>query len=125
MRDLSEPLDTDAAVSYIARYGKRTLPLFSEEKKSGDAQLVIIIEGVTQENAGPLTERLQTSEQSAGFVIADPPSATANSHLMDLFHKMGVAPSSQDCDLESAVNPFDSSCWAKTSTVLRYDLKKV
>lgn len=125
LRDLPESVDTDAAVSYIARYGKKPLPLFSQDEKTDTSQLVVILEGATPENVGPLVDKLDKSNNAAGFVIPNPPSAVANGHLMDLFESFGAVPSPQRCDLESAINPFDSNCWSALAAVLRFDLKKV
>ncbi|KAK4220306.1 hypothetical protein QBC37DRAFT_477328 [Rhypophila decipiens] len=124
LRDLPESVDTDAAVSYIARYGKRPLPIFSSNEKTGSSQLVVIIEGATQENVGSLVKTIEESDQAVSFVVSNPPSAVANGHLMDLFDSMGAVPSPRKCDLESAINPFDSNCWTTMAAVLRYDLKK-
>ncbi|KAK3328790.1 hypothetical protein B0H66DRAFT_1316 [Apodospora peruviana] len=124
LRDLPDSIDTEAAVSYIARYGKSPLPLFlSAEQTHSSSQLLVILEGATPENVQPLKEKLADSDQVASFAISEPPSSTANDHLVTLFRNMGLATPSQ-CDIASAINPFDSSCWAGLSSVVKYDLQK-
>ncbi|KAK3392694.1 hypothetical protein B0H63DRAFT_424442 [Podospora didyma] len=120
LRDIPNTIDTDTAVDFIATYGKYTAPLFSQPETTDTAQLVIILEGTTAPQRDQLKEVLPKYPR---FAINDPPSATANNRLMTLFGNLGIAPSSQ-CDLASAINPFDTSCWRGPSSAVKYDLHK-
>lgn len=82
---------------------------------------MVLVEGATAEHSGQLKAKLA---QHAAFTISDPPSATANDHLMALFRNMGVA-SQQQCDFSATINPFESDCWTGRSSVVRYDLRTV
>lgn len=119
MNDLPEAISQDDALSSIARYGKVPLPLFEDASVSEDitpSQLVIMLEGITEENAKSLRKDLQAPT----FVIPDAPSAKANKHLVDV-DLMGV---SGACDIAAAVNPYDK-CWKGLSLVVKYDAAKV
>jgi hypothetical protein len=43
---------------------------------------------------------------------------------MALFRDLGVA-SSQQCDLASVINPFETDCWTGPSSAVKYDLRRV
>ncbi|KAH6853113.1 hypothetical protein B0I37DRAFT_332914 [Chaetomium sp. MPI-CAGE-AT-0009] len=119
LRDIPSSIDTEAAVDHLARFGKSPTPLFTHVDKAAPSQLVVIIEGAAAEQSNRLREKLG---QNAAFTISDPPSATANNHLMALFRNMGVA-SSHQCDISAMVNPFDTDCWTGSSSVVKYDLR--
>ncbi|KAK3948982.1 hypothetical protein QBC32DRAFT_45143 [Pseudoneurospora amorphoporcata] len=123
LRDIPSSVDTEAAISFIAKYGKSPAPLFSQTETSDPSQLVVILEGITAENAGPLKESLAKSSQHAAFAISDPPSKVANDRLMTLFQNLGIAVPEQ-CDLASAINPVNGDCWTGSSSVVKYDVKK-
>ncbi|KAK0624563.1 hypothetical protein B0T17DRAFT_590455 [Bombardia bombarda] len=123
LRDIPSTIDTETAVSYLARFAKTTPPLFSNRETTDPSQLVVILEGVTAENALWLTETLAKSSHQAAFAISDPPSAVANTRLLKHFQNRDIASQSQ-CDLSSAINPFDTKCWTGLSSVVKYDIKK-
>lgn len=85
---------------------------------------MVILEGITAENVQPLKESLAKSSQHAAFAISDPPSKVANDRLMSLFQNLGIAAPEQ-CDLASAINPVNGDCWTGSSSVVKYDVKKV
>ncbi|KAK3299747.1 uncharacterized protein B0H64DRAFT_379059 [Chaetomium fimeti] len=119
LRDIPSSIDTEVAVDQLARFGKNPTPLFTHADKTDASQLVVIIEGAAAEQSNRLKEKLG---QKAAFTISDPPSSTANNHLMALFRNMGVA-SSHQCDISAMVNPFDTDCWTGPSSVVKYDLR--
>ncbi|KAH7634173.1 hypothetical protein B0T09DRAFT_404430 [Sordaria sp. MPI-SDFR-AT-0083] len=123
LRDIPSSIDTEAAISSIAKYGKSPAPLFSQTETSDPSQLVVILEGITAENVQPLKESLAKSSQHAAFAISDPPSKVANDRLMSLFQNLGIAAPEQ-CDLASAINPVNGDCWTGSSSVVKYDVKK-
>ncbi|KAK3937508.1 hypothetical protein QBC46DRAFT_294157 [Diplogelasinospora grovesii] len=125
LRDIPHTIDLENAIEYIARYGKSPAPLFAQKATTEASQLVVILEGVTAENAGPLKKSLARSSQQPAFAISDPPSSTANNRLMSHLRALGVStPSSSQCDLASVMNPFDNACWDGPSAAVRFDLQK-
>lgn len=123
LRDIPSGIDTETAVSHIARFGKKPEPLFTQSSANDASQLVVIFEGVTPRQNAQLKEALAGSGHSAAFSVADPPSEVANKNLMALFRQTGAAVH-QQCDIENALNPFNSECWAGSSSVVKYDLQK-
>ncbi|KAK4152677.1 hypothetical protein C8A00DRAFT_34593 [Chaetomidium leptoderma] len=119
LRDIPSSIDAETAVSHVARFGKSPPPLFTQSDKTDASQLVVILEGAAVEQSNRLREKLG---QNVAFTIPEPPSATANKHLMALFRNLGVA-SSQQCELPAAINPFEADCWAGPSSVVKYDLQ--
>ncbi|KAK4041844.1 hypothetical protein C8A01DRAFT_34095 [Parachaetomium inaequale] len=119
LRDIPGSIDTQTAVDHLATFGKTPTPLFTHADKTDASQLVVILEGTAAEQSSRLKEKLG---QNAAFTISDPPSATANKHLMTLFRNLGVA-SSQQCELSAMINPFEADCWAGPSSVVKYDLR--
>ncbi|KXX76790.1 hypothetical protein MMYC01_205468 [Madurella mycetomatis] len=119
LRDVPNTIDTETAVGHIARFGRSPAPLFAATEKSDASQLVVIVEGTTVEQSSRLQQKFG---QHAAFAISDPPSATANNHLMALFRNLGVA-SQQPCEISTAINPFETRCWTGPSSVVKYDLR--
>jgi hypothetical protein len=122
LRDIPSSVDTETAVAHIARFGKSPAPLFSRPDKIDASQLVIILEGAAAEQSSRAREKLG---QHVAFTISDPPSATANKHLMALFQNLGVASSTPRCELAAMLNPFATDCWTGPSLVVKYDLLAV
>jgi hypothetical protein len=122
LRDIPNSIDTETAVDYIARFGKNPAPLFTHSETTGASQLVVIIEGAAAEQSSQLKEKLG---QHAAFTISDPPSAAANNDLMALFHNLGIAAPAEQCRLPAIINPFLDACWTGSSSVVKYDLRKV
>ncbi|KAK5651637.1 hypothetical protein OQA88_11812 [Cercophora sp. LCS_1] len=119
LRDIPSTIDTETAVEYISAYGKAPSPLFAHTESKDASQLVVILEGVTPETASQLKSALGTPS----FTISDPPSAAANTRLMSYFRNLGIASSSQ-CDIDAAINPFNTHCWTGSSSVVKYDASK-
>ncbi|KAL2139047.1 hypothetical protein VTI28DRAFT_5858 [Corynascus sepedonium] len=119
LRDIPSSIDAETVVGHLARFGKSPAPLFTHADKVDASQLVILLEGAASDQFSRLREQLG---QHVAFTIPDPPSATANNHLMTLFQNMGVA-SSNHCELPSMINPFETDCWTGPSSVVKYDLR--
>ncbi|KAL2133268.1 hypothetical protein VTI74DRAFT_2611 [Chaetomium olivicolor] len=120
LRDIPSSVDPETAVSHIARFGKSPAPLFWRPEKTDASQLVVILEGAAAEQSSRLREKLG---DHVAFTIFDPPSSTANNHLMALFRNLGVS-QSQQCELSATINPFEEDCWTGPSSVVKYDLRK-
>ncbi|KAK0732383.1 hypothetical protein B0T21DRAFT_412563 [Apiosordaria backusii] len=123
LRDIPSSIDTETAVSHIARFGTGPEPLFTQSDKTNVPQLVVVLEGVTPQQNHELKDALTQSGHHAAFRVSDAPSAAANKNLMTLFHRLGAA-SSQPCDLAHSINPFNDECWTGLSSVVKYDLQK-
>ncbi|KAL2270733.1 hypothetical protein VTJ83DRAFT_104 [Remersonia thermophila] len=120
LRDLPSSIDTETAITHIARFGRSPTALFASSQQEHASQLVVLLEGATPEQSRRLQGEIGAN---AAFTISDPPSAAANKNLLSLFQTMGIA-SSRQCDLESAINPLNSDCWSGSSSVVKYDLQK-
>ncbi|KAK0668209.1 hypothetical protein QBC41DRAFT_226787 [Cercophora samala] len=123
LRDIPSSIDTETAVSHIARFGTGPEPLFTQSDNTNVPQLVVVLEGVTSQQSHELEDALAQSGHRAAFRVSDAPSAAANKNLMTLFQQLGAA-SSQPCDLAHAINPVNDECWTGVSSVVNYDLQK-
>jgi hypothetical protein len=123
LNDLSSTIVGDRVLSYFNQYGRSPRPLFGASSHDvSPSQLVVLLEGVTENNARTLREGLQKEEFLPAFKIEDAPSAGANKHLVDVeFAAGGVSGS---CDISAAMDPYDS-CWKGMSLVVKYDAAKV
>lgn len=123
LKDLSSTIVGDRVLSYFDQYGRSPRPLFGASSEDvSPSQLVVLLEGVTEENAKTLREGLQREDFAPAFKIEDAPSTKANKHLVDVeFAAGGVSGS---CDIQAAINPYDS-CWKGMSLVVKYDAAKV
>lgn len=123
LKDLSSTIVGDRVLSYFDQYGRSPRPLFGESSENvSPSQLVVLLEGVTEDNAKALREGLQKEDFVPAFKIEDAPSTKANKHLVDVeFAAGGVSGS---CDVSAAINPYDS-CWKGMSLVVKYDAAKV
>ncbi|CAN8101525.1 unnamed protein product [Discula destructiva] len=118
--DLESTYDIDDAVSHITQYGKAPKPLFGDAASAADvapSQLLIVFEGVTEENSKELRRQLKDQSSSPAFTVADAPSAQANARLIDV----ELSGFSKSCDMAAAINPYDS-CWDGVLAV-KSDLK--
>lgn len=123
LKDLSSTIVGDRVLSYFDQYGRSPRPLFGASSEDvSPSQLVVLLEGITEDNAKTLREGLQKQDYAPAFKIEDAPSTKANKHLVDVeFAAGGVSGS---CDVEAAINPYDS-CWKGMSLVVKYDAAKV
>ncbi|EON95954.1 putative arsenate reductase protein [Phaeoacremonium minimum UCRPA7] len=119
--DLPDSTDEETSLSHILKYGSSPAPLF-EEQRPPRSQLVVILEGITSENAKSLRQQVSDSNFKQTFTISDPPSASANRQLVDVeFKAAGIA---MPCEPSFAINPFDMTCWTTRSLVVKYDALK-
>lgn len=117
--ELSSLPSSDDAVSHLNAYGRPEAPLFFEGGAAEPSQLMVILEGLESSQMGEVVPG-----QDKAFVIDDVPNAAANGKLVDgEFGAAGVAASS--CPFERAINPLDTDCWSGSSSIIRYDAKKV
>ncbi|KAL1877932.1 hypothetical protein Daus18300_002285 [Diaporthe australafricana] len=122
VQDLSSTIVGDRVLSYFDQYGRSPRPLFGDSSENlSPSQLVVLLEGVTDDNAKTLREELRKGDYAPAFKIDDAPSTKANKHLVDVeFAASGVSGS---CDVAAALNPYDS-CWKGMSLVVKYDAGK-
>ncbi|KAF4783948.1 hypothetical protein HER10_EVM0002138 [Colletotrichum scovillei] len=119
--DLPESISNEKAVSYLNEFGKAPQALFSNAASTNPSQLVVMLEGITADDAKTLQKSLATSGPS--FRVGDAPSITANDMLLanDL---PSVGVTAKNCAFDKAINPFAQQCWSGKSSVVRYDTKK-
>ncbi|KAI7785019.1 arsenate reductase [Diaporthe eres] len=122
LKDLSSTIVGDRILSYFDQYGRSPRPLFGASSEDvSPSQLVVLLEGVTEDNARTLRGGLQKEDFAPAFKIEDAPSTKANKHLVDVeFAAGGVSGS---CNVAAAINPYDS-CWKGMSLVVKYDAAK-
>ncbi|KKY39771.1 putative arsenate reductase [Diaporthe ampelina] len=122
LKDLSSTIVGDRVLSYFDQYGRSPRPLFGASSEDiSPSQLVVLLEGVTEDNARTLREGLRKEDHAPAFKVEDTPSTKANKHLVDVeFAAGGVSGS---CDVAAAINPYDS-CWKGMSLVVKYDAAK-
>ncbi|CZS95062.1 hypothetical protein WAI453_011169 [Rhynchosporium graminicola] len=110
---------SESTLSYINKFGGQHESLFQDTTDDKAAELVLIVEGVSSENAKPLLK--EWSSTVPAFTISNPPCMVANQKLVsDLQKQSGEG--SRDCSLESAINPFDRDCWNGRSNAIHFDL---
>jgi len=118
---------SESTISYINQFGGRQESLFLDSAKDKASELVMIVEGVSSKSAKPLLDAWSSFKPA--FTIAGPPSMNANKRLVaDLLEQLGSEDSKcEDQELESAINPLDSTCWNGRSKAIYFDLgsKKV
>ncbi|KAG7152139.1 hypothetical protein HYQ46_012035 [Verticillium longisporum] len=79
LNDIPEDVTTETAVSYINRFGKSPQPLFDNKATSEPSQLLVMLEGISTEDAKSLKKTLKGS--SPAFEVNDAPSSVANHNL--------------------------------------------
>ncbi|GKT64169.1 arsenate reductase [Colletotrichum tofieldiae] len=112
--DLPESISNEKAVTYLNEFGKAPHGLFSNADSTNPSQLVVVLEGITSDDA----KSLQTSLAGSGpsFRITDAPSTTANDLLLaNDFPSVGVT--TKNCAFDKAINPFAEHCWSGKSSV--------
>lgn len=95
-------------------------PLFKDAPKDKVAELVMIVEGVSEETAGPLLDAWSSIKPA--FTISNPPSVRTTQKLADdLELQVGEA---KKCSLDDAINPFADECWNGKSKIMHLDLNR-
>jgi hypothetical protein len=118
---------SESTISYINQFGGHPDTLFQDAAGDKAAELVMIVEGVPSKAAEPLLNAW--SSLKPAFTITEAPSMKANKKLVsDLRKQLGSEKKKcNEEDLESAINPLDSTCWNGRSKIIHIDLdnKKV
>lgn len=113
------PISDDEAVAHINYYGKPMRRLFAPRPASEPSHLLVLLEGLE-----PSQMEEAVSGRDKSFVIDQSPNAAAHGKLIDdEFGPAGVSVSS--CSFERAINPLDRDCFSGSSSIIRYDVKKV
>lgn len=121
--DVPNSMTDDDALSYIAQYGKAPKSLFGDaaSKIFDPSQLFVLLEGVPDDLSAKIPGYMEAQSFKPAFTISDAPSAKANEHLVDI----ELSEISGSCDLEAAIDPYNS-CWGgKMSLAVKYDAIKV
>lgn len=102
---------TDEVLTYVNDFGGAQHQLFATDNDERPSQLVIVLEGVTEELIQPLKSAWAPVEPS--FYISNPPSRIANVQLISDFMDQGsIAPSGKECFFQQFVNPYNEECWS-------------
>lgn len=122
LSELHDAKDLEQALSHIAQFGRAPRPLFREAAAAPEiapSQLLVVFEGITDDNAKKLKRQLKDQNAVPSFTIPDAPSHQANERLIDV----DLNHFSKNCDIAAAINPYDS-CW-EASLAVKFDLKHV
>ncbi len=114
---------SEDTISYINQFGGHGESLF-EGVKDKAPELVLVVEGVSEQTAGPLFQAWSSIKPA--FTMKNPPSVVANSKLIaDLMEQTGKdSGACRSQKLQDAINPFDSKCWEGKSKIFKYDLTR-
>nr|XP_036578596.1 arsenate reductase [Colletotrichum truncatum]KAF6785891.1 arsenate reductase [Colletotrichum truncatum] len=119
--DLPQSISDEKAVSYLNEFGMAPQGLFSNAASANPSQLVVMLEGITADDAKKIQNSL--GAKAPNFRVGDAPSAAANDLLLaNDFQNIGVT--QKGCQFEKAINPFAEQCWSGKSSVARFDAKK-
>ncbi|QSZ36407.1 hypothetical protein DSL72_006284 [Monilinia vaccinii-corymbosi] len=109
-----------SAIKHINKFGGQSRSIFEDAPKDRAAELVMIVEGVSEETAGPLLSAWSSIKPA--FTISNPPSIRATQKLAgDLELQVGEA---KKCSLDDAINPFADECWSGKSKIMHLDLSR-
>ncbi|PQE20399.1 arsenate reductase protein [Rutstroemia sp. NJR-2017a BBW] len=110
----------DSAIKHINKFGGQLKSLFNDAPKDKAAELVMIVEGVSDDTAGPLLNAWSSIKPA--FTISNPPSVSSTQRLAaDLEEQLGKA---KKCAFHDAINPFANKCWNGKSKIMHVDLSK-
>jgi hypothetical protein len=111
---------SSSAIKHINKFGGQLKSLFKDAPKDKAPELVIIVEGVSEETAGPLLDAWSSIKPA--FTISNPPSVRTTQKLADdLESQVGKA---KKCSFEDAINPFADKCWNGKSKIMHFDLNR-
>lgn len=122
LSDFQDVNDLESALSHIVQFGKAPKPLFggaAAVSEVAPSQVLVVFEGITDDNAQELKRQLQDQSSTPAFNIPDTPSHQANERLLDV----DLTHFAKNCDIAAAINPYDS-CW-EASLAVKFDLKHV
>ncbi|KAM0329462.1 hypothetical protein ACHAQA_004771 [Verticillium albo-atrum] len=113
LSDIPDDVTPETAVSYINQFGKAPQPLFDNTATTEPSQLLVMLEGISSEDAKTLETTLKGF--SPAFKVNDAPSSVANRNLaqQDLA-SAGVGATT--CDFVRAINPLEEECWSGKSS---------
>lgn len=121
-RDIPDTVALEDVVALMNKYGKATEELFSEDQYASPSQLVVMLEGMTEDQ---MKEFSVAIDSQPAFTIANPPSSGAHENLVkNDFYNIGVS-NEHGCSLDQITNPFEKACWSGKATVAKYDVSKV
>ncbi|KAM3086107.1 hypothetical protein ACMFMG_000247 [Clarireedia jacksonii] len=110
----------DSTIKYITKFGGQIKSLFSDATTDQAAELVLIVEGVSEDTAGPLLSAWSSIQPA--FTISNPPSVHSTQRLAaDLEEQLGRT---KKCAFHDAINPFADKCWNGKSKIMHVDLSK-
>ena len=119
---LPKNVDKYDTLSWINQYGKAPQSLFSDESASSSKQLLIFLEGMTEDQ---LSDTENTLGKKPSFTISDPPcSKGVDKWISQDLRQAGVTNKAL-CTLEAAKNTNDKKCWSGDNAVLRYNVQEV
>ncbi|RAL60473.1 hypothetical protein DID88_000248 [Monilinia fructigena] len=108
------------AIKHVNKFGGQLKSLFKDAPRDKVAELVMIVEGVSKETAGPLLDAWSSIKPA--FTISNPPSVRTTQKLADdLELQVGEA---KKCSLDDAINPFADDCWNGKSKIMHLDLNR-
>jgi hypothetical protein len=106
-------------LSYINEFGANGASLFRASLGDKAAELLVVVEGASADAAKSVLNAWLSTKPA--FTISTPPPMKANKNLVqDLNQQAGEA--ANDCGIQSAINPFDSSCWSGKSKAIHLHL---
>ncbi|KAH7326460.1 hypothetical protein B0I35DRAFT_466994 [Stachybotrys elegans] len=119
--DLPDGIDVEDVIATLNQFGKPSPGLFSKSDAKNPSQLIVMLEGMTDEQ---LKEMAQVMDMSPSFTIPDVPSSKAHENLVkNDFYNAGVT-NEHECSVAQVINPFNANCWSGKSTVAKYDVSK-
>lgn len=107
LRDATEKTDISEAVSALSRFGKAPPPLFADDSNGQPSQLVMMLDGISEEQIKELGRVLGTGP---AFKIPDPPSAEAHDELVKVDLVGTGAIDAGGCGMQQIANPLEG-CW--------------
>ncbi|KAJ6442830.1 arsenate reductase [Purpureocillium lavendulum] len=121
IHDIPAGADIDAAVSAMNTFGKPPPALFADGGSEPPSQLVMLLEGLTEEQIKSLGKDFKTKP---AFTIADPPSSAAHDELIRVDLKHAAVSNNNKCSAQQIVNPLEE-CWGgKQAAIAKFDVKK-
>lgn len=120
LKDLPESISEEDAISHLNEFGKAPHPLFAENTIE-PLQLMIMLEGITSDNAKTLRETVVGWKPA--FTVSDVPSSAANNAFVQR-ELAAQDVSGLGCSVAAVLNPVDD-CARRNNRVARYDVQKV
>ncbi|KAI6366483.1 hypothetical protein MCOR25_005130 [Pyricularia grisea] len=120
--DLPDEIETDRALAYLNQYGREPRALFSGGKDDDrNPSMVLMLEGITEDNSRALRQGLQARKQALAFTVADTPSADATAELLEKDFSSVLSSCDEFADLAT---PENDKCWSGRSLMAKHDVAK-